>query len=172
MYFAEFLYNPAHGKSSEYLRKFFPQPFRDIIESVLIPKSGLLEEVEGLKKLLYSDNGKGKSLSIQIREKFSYNTKETFECAKRLLDSGQIQKVFIATDSNKVQELAFKMLNHKNDRVLTVKKHLLFHEKRGDNYAIRNSGQEVRIALQEWLLVGEADYCTSPSMKDSTFSKV
>lgn len=172
MYFAELFLNPVHGRLSEYLRKFFPQPFRDIIESVLIPKSGLLQEVKEVKEQLSSNNGKGKWLSIQIRNKFAYNTMETFECAKRLLDSGQIQKIFIATDSYKVQQLAYKILDHEKDRIVTVKKHLLFDDKRDDNYAIRNTAKEVRIALLEWLLVGEADYCTSPSMKDSTFSKV
>ena len=42
------------------------------------------------------------------------------------------------------------------------------HQK--DSYEIR-SGLEMQMALVEWFIIGQADYCMSPTIEPSTFSK-
>jgi len=91
------------------------------------------------------------------------------KCANELLGKGLIDYVFFATDSLPIQEKAFQTIKNKN-AFITINKALIKNDKQ-DNIEIRETLSEMEAAVADWYLVGEADYCMSPSVDESTFSK-
>ena len=177
IYYAHMLLGPQFGKYSAYVRKYFKSPFYDISRIVFRPKDYLMKRVLGVKDIFktrakYSSGKKGMWLSIHMRGIMTKWPERAFECANALLDGGNITGVFLATDSAPLQDMAYKMIRGSSHTLYTIKKNLENTiDLDTDSMDIRNTTRDIRIAVLEWYLIGEANYCLSTSLDQSTFSK-
>jgi hypothetical protein len=97
----------------------------------------------------------------------------TFNCVNKLIAEKTAMLVFFAADTLFLRELAFKLMADKNafyevhhsEDIISSKK-----GKQADTFEIR-SKKGMEFATLEWFLIGEADYCLSPTIGTSTFSK-
>ena len=171
IYFAQDLLGEQHGEMSAHIRRHFNRPFHDIANVVLRPKGHIMTRVNKLKRILSGKSRKDKWLSIQARAMFSHSPEQAFLCANSLLAGGQIKRVFLATDSEALQDLAYEMIDNSKDVLVTIEKTLqpdindggINHNR--DNFEVRHSSEDAENAVLEWFLLGEADYCASVSLK-------
>ena len=159
-------------------KNLFQSPFRDAAMILFQPQFDIQKEADRLiHSIQMQENGKRATwLSIHARQLFTKggDLEKSFECANKLLNDGEIQKVFFATDSELLLRDAGKFIE-KKDALVTVKNvERLSHEeyiREGhDNFKLRDE-KGMRNAVLEWFVLGEADYCLSPSDELSTYSK-
>ena len=156
----------------------FDAPFRDAAMILFKPQFDIQKQADEIvRSIQKEDNGKKAVwLSIHARQLFTQggDLEKSFECANKLLNEGEIQKVFFATDSELLLRDAGKFINDK-DALVTVHnvKRLSngeYIEGGHDNFKLRNE-KGMRNAILEWYILGEANYCLSPTDELSTFSK-
>lgn len=168
-YFAEFLIQPSFAGYYERLASTFPSPYKNIAELLLQPQYRVRVKYEKIKGLFKNK----KYLSIHARGFYDdgEGTEKAFECANKLLMDGKISYVFYATESARLVSLAKKLIKNKA-KLITLPKEVVHDEKRHmDSFSIRGNLAELDNALVEWYLIGEATYCMSPTIGESTFSK-
>ena len=98
---------------------------------------------------------------------------KTFNCVNKLIAEKSAKLVLFTADSQYLRNLAWKLMAdksayyeiHHTEDVISPTRHL-----QGDTFDIRTKAG-MKFAALEWYLIGEADYCISPTIKDSTFSK-
>jgi len=92
-------------------------------------------------------------------------------CVNKLLQEGTISYVFFASDSLLLRYQAEKLIM-KNASHLLFEVEGVYHGSNSlrENLEIRNK-KSMHLAMAEWYLIGEADYCMSPSIEHSTYSK-
>ena len=142
---------------------------------MFIPERSITDKSLQVKKMLTS--GKKKWLSIQAHD-MSINGKakhldyesvqKSLDCANKLLKEKVIDNIFFATDSKKLEDYAYKLISDQKAYVLISKDQdsLMDYDSRSIH-----SEDEMDHALLDWYLVGEADYCMSPSIFQSAYSK-
>lgn len=172
VYFAHILLSQEMGHFGQIMKLIFNNPFRHMSNIIFPPTSDVRMEVKAMKQKLSSGGETNKWLSIHARGMFSHGTESTsraIECANTLLSSGEIARVFFATDSPEL--LAFAQSK------ITTPGVLIFCDKdlpplapNGDSPGLRTT-PGIHDALVEWYLIGDADYCLSPSIDQSQFSK-
>ena len=175
IYYGHLLLGPSFGKYSAYIRKHLKAPFHDLSKVVFRPKSYLMRKVDKIVEALrirmtYNTTREQKWLSIHMRGIMTKAPEKTFACANALLSQGLISGVFFATDSAPLEKLAYSSITDSARNVLTVEKHLE-RKMNMDSWDIRNNTVDMRTAVVEWYTIGEADYCMSPSLATSTFTK-
>jgi len=175
MYFANYLLEDFR-KLPHKLRQMFPKPFHDMSKLVLRPQDYILQRVRILTcQMVYknpTDGSNLKWLSVQARGIFSRGIEGGFKCINKLITTGQIGKVFFATDSRPLQDLAFDMIKDAKQRLVIISKDL--EEKIDaniDTFHIRDTTKDIENAVLEWYMIGEAPYCMSFSIDLSSFSK-
>lgn len=177
IYYSHLLLGPQFGKYSAYIRNAFPSPFYDISKIVFQPRDYLLKRVESIKEIFRSRSAhlpttQRRWLSIHIRGIMTKWPERAFECANALLDRGEISNIFFATDSAPYQEMAYEMIHNSQHVLYTVQKEMeATIDLEIDSMDIRNSTRDIRMAVLEWYMIGEGDYCLSTSLDQSTFSK-
>ena len=157
------------GVHEEKLNKNFEYPFRYFIKKVLKPSDKILKIVRSMKE---STKGK-KWLSIHARGFWDYggeDTEKLCKYAQQLVDDGTVDFIFFASESKSMIDIAKKHFPRKvlklleKELVIDTHKHL-------DSAVIRNEVSDMEMAIAEWYLIGEADFCMASTMDASTFSK-
>lgn len=171
IYYTHLLYSdPIHALSHN--RKKFDRPFYHISNILFRPQKQIMHRIQYImKKKFDAGNKNSKWLSIQARGKFTFDFfDDALTCANLMLTRGQVEHVFFATDDSNLKDKANSFFTDKT-QLFTIEKELVRYDKDKDNMAMRQSIGQMDIALLEWYLVGEATYCMSPSIDESTFSK-
>lgn len=178
---------PQFGKGSQHMLATYQKPFHDMAKILFKPNAQVLKRAYAVTDLMKNDKGGPvKWMSIQARELFTeeWETKsggqlgQAFACANKLLEEKTISYVFFAADSIPMRNAAKRLISDQKflktlDDTENLGKDIVSHsysKGENDNYEIRHS-HGVFTALTEWYIVGEADYCLSPSAEHSTFSK-
>jgi hypothetical protein len=111
-----------------------------------------------------------KYLSVHARGFYDdgQGTELVMKAANQLILAKNVTFIFFATEAKRLGDLAKK---------IAMRSHLIQYSKEfsvtpdsADSALMRDSVGEMQDALTEWLLVGEADFCTSTTMHASTFS--
>jgi hypothetical protein len=172
LYFAHILLGPEMGHFGQIMRLILNNPFRHM-SNIIFPSAGDIRmEVKAMKTKLTSGGGTNKWLSIHARGIFSHGTDSTgkaLECANALLAAGEIAHVFFATDSPDLQKFAQSKITVPGALIVTDKD-LPPLAPNGDSPGLRTT-PGIHDALVDWYLIGDADYCLSPSIDQSQFSK-
>ena len=121
-----------------------------------------MEKFEGLEWLSihargFFDGGKG--------------TSKTLECAKRLLEKNIIQQILFVTDSVQLEDLARNTIapRYLNSVEKTqIPPDIFKYNRSVEGHYIRDA---METALAEWYLIGESDFCMSPTFFTSTFTR-
>jgi hypothetical protein len=176
-YFAHFLLSEEFGELSRDFRKIFTQPFNDIASVLFKPDRHILDKAADVRKMLTAGNKRWLSIqahdmSLQGKPKhLDYGSiKQTFQCANKLLEENEIDFVFFATDSAKLEDYAYSLISDQKAYVLVGKSQQ--QNVLADFDVVSRMGQDdMDYALLDWYLIGEADYCMSPSIQQSAYSK-
>jgi hypothetical protein len=88
-----------------------------------------------------------------------------FKCINSLLDSNAIEGVFVTAESSKVTDFAYETITAK-DKVFSMERSNV-HTNAG-NVDARTS--ELQIAMLQWYMMTQADYCITNPIKASTFA--
>jgi len=168
IYFAHFLL--ANEDLGERLRQTFHEtsPFHHISQIAFRPDAQMKEQVSNF----IQEKFKGKKwLSIHARGIWDTGThaEAALECANKLIANGDIAYVFFASDSSRLIARATALIAPEN---LVAVPHEAISDESGnriDSFKIRKDGMNA--ALLEWLLIGEATYCTATEHAKSTYSK-
>ena len=156
----------------------FEAPFRDAAMILFKPQFDIQKRADKIVETI-SKQANGKKavwLSIHARQLFTQggDLEKSFECANKLMNEGEIHKVFFATDSELLLRDAKNFIDNKEALVTVHNVKRLsngeYIEGGHDNFKLRND-EGMKNALLEWYLLGEADYCLSPTDELSTFSK-
>ena len=175
IYYGHMLLGPSFGKYGNYIRRHLKSPFHDLSKLVFRPQNHLMDRVDTIvnalrNRLRQNTTREQKWLSIHMRGMMTKAPEKTFACANALLAKGEIGGIFFATDSAPLEELAYLSITDSPSSLLTVRKHLE-QKMNMDSWDIRDSTKDMRTAVVEWYTIGEADYCMSPSLGTSTFTK-
>lgn len=179
LYFVHLLLNDKlDGEYRKYLHnKIFIRPFHNVVESIFHPRPEIQTKIDSVLQRLKGPKGDLKWLSIQARSKMMKGDDDTslmssLVCANYLLAKGVIDHVFFASDSEFFLKIVEQTIEKEHPgKLVTVRKKNLNQNSWSDNFAMRDSKADMEVAVVEWWLIGEADYCISPSIDDSTFSK-
>lgn len=165
-FFGHLILGQAFNDMSNVAKKILPYLFRNISRVLFTPEKYILKLVEDLRQHHFVGR---KSLSIHIRGYLSFgNTaRYLFACANKLVSNGDIDQIMFVSESAKFTELAHEYIT--NQSILTIPKKELIQDKSKhvDSQKIRN---RMDLAVTDWYLLGEADYCMSSTMATSTFS--
>ena len=117
----------------------------------------------------------GPYLSLHMRS--SYTKPESihpaFACINKMLKMGVIHRVFLATDFEEFHNIAHKLVKPSN-ALVSIHKELQTRKSSEDfsdvldSYDIRD---EMSVAMEEFHILNQADYCGSTSFEMSTFSQ-
>jgi glutaredoxin len=146
----------------------FPLYFRDVLMTLYKPVDKIVDEVVRFK------NRYLRKPYISVHARGFYDPGEStnllFSCANQLLASGNVTYLFFATESRSLFELAKKTI--KSKQLIYVQKQLV-DDRHGniDTFEIRQKVPQMHQAIVEWMLVGSADYCMTPTIDLSTFSQ-
>jgi hypothetical protein len=176
-YFAHFLLGEQFGELSRDFRKIFDRPFNDISNILFKPDKHIIDKASEVRKMLSAGNKRWLSIQAHDMSKqgklkhLDYESiEQAFHCANKLLKDKDIDYVFLATDSAKLEEYAYSLISDQKAYVLVGKSQQ--QNVLADFDAFSRLGQsEMDYALLDWYLVGEADYCMSPSIEQSAYSK-
>lgn len=172
-YYAPFLMDPTvFGDKANQLRNIFTDnPYNSISKCHISPKPALAQQSAQIVNEM--KNSGGKWLSIHARSYYDYSGKassKAFSCAKKLLETGAIKKVYFATESPKLIDMAKQFfVSFPNALYLSNK----MVQSQQDAQNMTNWDNEVNVDEQhviEWLTIGQADYCISPTFELSSFS--
>ena len=172
-YWAPFLMDPTvFGEKAQALKSVFGEdPYHSIAKCHMSPKPQYAQESQ--KIVTEMKNSGGKWLSIHARAYYDYSGKassKAFTCAKKLLETGVIKKVYFASESLKLIDMA-KAFFQPFQNALYVSDKMVGAGGGGEN--MTNLDNEANVDDQhviEWLTIGEADYCISPTFELSSFS--
>lgn len=172
-YFANLLARPELGPTSFRVKEYFPSPFNQISNVIFRPHVSFVTKAQ--KFIEEKFQGK-KWMSIHARGFYDQgsNTNRMLQCANKLLESGEISHIFFSTDSERLRNISHSTIAKKGALVEWTEDKTYVDDVvngvnlRKDSHSIRN---ETDIALIEWYIIGEADFCMSATMGDSTFSK-
>jgi hypothetical protein len=110
---------------------------------------------------------KGKTF-LSIHARGYYDTGKgviySFRCANKLLAEKKISYILFITDKHELAELARTLVSRNDSLIIPVKEEVIGER---DSMSIRD---EMDTAVAEWYIIGEADYCMSPTIVKSTFS--
>ena len=156
------------GQSLTILDKY-PSPFKTFMKCLFVPNSNVLDDVGGLMEKFQGV----KWLSIHARGFFDggKGTTKTLECAKRLLEKNIIQQILFVTDSVQLEELARNTIapQYLNSlEKMQIPQNVFKYNRSIEGHYIRDA---METALAEWFLIGEADFCMSPTFWTSTFTR-
>jgi len=172
-YYAPILF--SLGKRGHYLRHMFQNlPFKSLSQCLFRIREDIKHQADiSIKKL----NEEGKWLSIHVRGYYEkgfggykkvHDASDAFICAKKLLDKGIINNVFFATESAEMDQMIRKYVPF--EKIIRTKKSLI-----GSKELEREGGFEIRKEMQQavidWYILGQADYCMSPTFSRSTYSE-
>ena len=170
---------------------FLPNPFSTIADIILKPHISTQNKIFAIKRKI----GENPYLSIHVRGFYDVTgtgTKRAFECANKLLASRRISYIYFATESLRLLKLANASVSDRSKLIIFDKDLIQDEFVHVDSYDIR---QNMDDALVEWygitstilyltiftprysihfllrFLIGDADYCVSPTITSSTFSK-
>ena len=166
IYYAHLLLNDNIGSR---LKKTFhlTSPFHHIAQIVFRPDDARRQSANEF--ILEHMKGE-KWLSIHARGYYDdgSHTDKALECAKRLLNLGEISYVYFATETLRLLEKAQKEIPA--GKLITTPHETVADSayEREDSMSIRN---DMDSAILDWLLIGSATYCTATIMGQSTFSK-
>ena len=147
----------------------FPSPFKTFMKCLFVPNSDVLNDVSGLLEKFQGI----KWLSIHARGFFDggKGTSKTLECAKRLLEKDIVQQILFVTDSIQLEELARNTIAPKYLNTIEkqqIPPEIFKYNRTIEGHYIRDA---METALAEWYLIGEADFCMSPTFWSSTFTR-
>jgi hypothetical protein len=178
-YFAHLLLGEQFGELSRDFRKLFDRPFNNIANILFRPERRIIDKASEVRKMLTSSGKRWLSIQAHDMSKagkpkhLDYESVEqAFKCANKLLKDGAISYVFFATDSDKLEEYAYSLLSDEKAYVLIGKsqQQQILADFDADTRLIQSQDQMDYVML-DWYLVGEADYCMSPSIYQSAYSK-
>jgi hypothetical protein len=98
-------------------------------------------------------------------------TAKTLQCAQRLIEKNVIQQIFFVTDSQELETQARRTISSKYLSTVekqTVPPDIYKYNRTVEGNYIRNA---METALAEWFMIGEADFCMSPTFLTSTFTR-
>lgn len=156
------------GQQASVLERY-PSPFRSFMKCLFVPNPNVLADIEGLMERF-----KGmKWLSIHARGFFDggKGTAKTLECAKRLLEKRIIEQILFVSDSQQLEELARNTIAPQylsSVEKVQVPPEIFKYNRTVEGRYIRDA---METALAEWYLIGEADYCMTPTFWSSTFTR-
>ena len=173
-YYAPFLMDPSvFGDLGNKLRQLFTDnPMDTIGKCHLSALPNLQQQSSQILNEMRSSGGKW--LSIHARAYYDYSGKassKAFTCAKKLLEIGAIKKIYFATESPKLMELAkqyfqqFPNALYVSDKMVQM---AMLESKNASNIDNEVNVDEAHVV--EWLTIGQADYCISPTFEVSSFS--
>ena len=171
-YWAPFLMDPSvFGEKAATLRNMFGEnPYKTISKCHMSPKPIYAQESQ--KIVTEMKNSGGKWLSIHARAYYDYSGKassKAFTCAKKLLETGAIKKIYFASESLKLIDMAKAFFQPYQNALYVSDK--MVQQASGENST--NMDNDANVDDQhvvEWLTIGEADYCISPTFELSSFS--
>ena len=175
-YFAHLL--PAEQFGLSWPEEIFPKSFHDVSKIIFTPSRSITDKASSVRDMLTAGPSK-KWLSIQVHD-MSINGKakhldrgsvdQSMACANALLERGDIDYVFFATDEEKLQDYAHSLISDEKAYVVVSKDSTSIADYDVDYVFMRNK-VSIDYTLLDWYLVGEATYCMSPSVYQSAYSK-
>jgi len=169
-YFSELLVSKKFGGNRDLLTRAFKSPYKNMADLLLKPQYRVLVKYDKVRNFFKNK----RYLSIHSRGFYDdgTGTAKAFECANKLLRDRKIDYVFFATESTRLEEAAKKVVMNSSALYMIPKKTVPDSEKvRIDSFSIRENLSDLDIALVEWYIIGEATFCMSPTIGESTFSK-
>lgn len=156
-YFANLLALPDLGPTSFRVKDYFPNPFNQISNVIFRPHVSFVTKAQ---KFIEEKFENRKWMSIHARGFYDQgmNTDRMLQCANKLLQNGDISHIFFSTDSEQLRNISYS----------TIKMEGALVEWAEEKHSTENTTD---MALLEWYIIGEADYCMSATLGDSTFSK-
>ena len=168
VFYPRTLKNQNEGTAKTVLETY-ASPFRTFMKCLFVPNDKVITDIGGLIEIF-----KGiKWLAIHARGFFDggKGTTKTLECAKRLLEKNIVQQILFVTDSIQLEELARKTISSKYLKSVEktqIPPEIFKYNRSVEGHYIRNA---METALAEWFLIGEADFCMSPTFWTSTFTR-
>jgi hypothetical protein len=148
---------------------FGENPFKSLSTCHLKPNQRLQEASSKIINEMRSTGGKW--MSIHARAYYDYSGKassKAFTCAKKLLELGTIKKVYFATESTRLIDIAKKYFEAFPGALYISDK--MIQKQEGNATNIDNEVNVDEAHVVEWLTIGEADFCLSPTFELSSFS--
>ena len=161
-FWGHLILNHEFNPRIEYIKKIFHSPFSHISKIVFRPENIITNKINAIKKLM-----KGKTfLSIHARGFYESGkgVRKIFLCANKLLAEKKISYILFITDKHELAQLARTLVSRNDSLIIPVKEEVIGER---DSMSIRD---EMDTAVAEWYIIGEADYCMSPTIGVSTFS--
>lgn len=166
-YFADLLAHPGLGPTSFRVRDYFPNPFNQISNIIFRPHVSFIAKAQ---KFIEEKFENRKWMSIHARGLYDNGAQadRMLQCANKLLENGDISHVFFSSDNGYLRNISHSEI---------VKKGALVEWTEGNENGVNvrkdspSNENENDMALLEWYIIGEADYCMSATIGDSTFSK-
>lgn len=168
-WFAPIFYTRKMLDRNQTLLQRHPHPFKSFMQCLFVPNSRILDDVAGLMERF-----KGiRWLSVHARGFFDggKGTARTLQCAQRLIEKKVIQQVLFVTDSQELEALARRSIEPKYLSLVekqTVPPDIYKYNRTLEGNYIRDA---METALAEWFMIGEADFCMSPTFFTSTFTR-
>ena len=178
-------FDPVNAATATRFKSKLPRVIHDLFEKqYLTLRPEIINVAESFRKSVnWVSNSPNKWLSIHSRGLFDGNAEWTtigIKCAKALVEQGFVKYVFLASDQSRMEKIAAKTLPPGSVFFYTNKTTVLsiremselgmfknISKPPGDpSYSIRN---ESFAAAVEWYLVGQGDYCMTPTV--STFAQ-
>lgn len=172
-YYAPFLMDPTvFGEKANMLRQIFTDNPLHTIGKCHLQPNPVINQLN-MQIINEMRNSGGKWLSIHARAYYDYNGKassKAFTCAKRLLEVGMIKRVYFATESLNLINLAQGYFQQFPGALYISDKMIQQPNPAGNMTNIDNEINVDEAHVVEWLTIGEADYCISPTFEVSSFS--
>lgn len=173
-YYAHILLSQSFNTMSLLLKKLSKSFFKDIAHAVFTPDQKIFVKIDKIKNEMGVFRKKT-WMAIHVRGYYDglldkgAGLEWSFECVNKLLTKGHIDSVLFVTESLKSKQDALRLIDKKFlDRVITpLKEYVDDTIDHNDSFAIRDQMDQ---AVAEWYMIGEADYCMSPTVYLSTFS--
>jgi hypothetical protein len=168
-YYANILLTQQFNYKSKHVKTLFSKPFKDIAKIAFDPVKKIHQKINSIKSEFYS---KGKVwMAMHVRGYFLAEKGMVWamECANSLLERGYIHHLLLVTDSDKSKLLVQSLIDKRFKGSLVIPKKIFVNDlvNRTDSMSLRDDMDQ---AVAEWYLIGEADYCISPTIEQSTFS--
>lgn len=168
-YYSHLLLNQRFNANSKHMKILFPSPFKNLAKVLFTPGEAVARKIT---TIMDSFNPKEKVwVSMHVRGFYASEKGVgwAIECANKLLERGEIDYLLFITESAKMKELARKLISEPHKHALSIppKNFVDDRTNRTDSITIRD---EMVQAVAEWYIVGNAHFCMSPSIDQSTFS--
>ena len=154
------------GQDAKRLGVTFPHPFYDVARIAFQPKYQIVQRAN---EFIAQRLAGKRYLSIHSRGFYDggKGLKKVFNCVNKLLANKDIDSVFFASESAKLNTLIYEYASNGTDIVTFDKIQVQDQVGNVDSQSIRN---DMDSAMIEWYILGQAQYCMSSTIMRSTFS--